>query len=118
MPNDINTPFTVSQPLPVMPGPGVEPTLETPHYASDEEILALWEVARREDLDGRKAFDNQWRRNIYYVLNRQWLEYIAGRGWRDKRMAPWIPRPVTNKCGIRFLALHHGQCLFPHLCGL
>ncbi len=33
------------------------------------------------------------------MLGRQWIEYQSKYGgWRDKRMANWIPRPVTNKC--------------------
>lgn len=83
------------------PGPGVEPEVAqaaAPSLISDEDILSLWTDIRKESIDSRKSFEIQWRRNIYYVLNRQWIEYIAGRGWRDKRIAPWIPRPVTNKC--------------------
>jgi hypothetical protein len=31
------------------------------------------------------------------ILGRQWIYYDARRGeWRDKRLAKWIPRPVTN----------------------
>jgi hypothetical protein len=106
MPGSLTTPFDVSQPIP-MPGQGVEaPIAETaqPLY-SDEEILDLWKEMRRESIDNAKAFQIQWRRNIYYILFRQWIEYIAGRGWRDKRMAPWIPRPVTNKCKDTVLSI-------------
>ena len=75
----------------VEPVPGEEFT--------DEELLGLWKDIQRESFDNRAVFMRQWTRNIYYVLNRQWIEY-HGRtgGWKDKRMAPWIPRPVTNKC--------------------
>lgn len=66
---------------------------------TDEEILKLWEDMRRESLEGRWSFERQWQRNIWYVLGRQWIEYQSKYGgWRDKRMAAWIPRPVTNKC--------------------
>jgi hypothetical protein len=66
---------------------------------SDEELLELWADMRKESFEGRHVFERQWQRNIYYVLNRQWIEYQQKYGgWRDKRMAQWIPRPVTNKC--------------------
>ncbi len=83
-----------------MPGAGVETPVEdtAPSLYADEELLDLWAEMRKESLDSRKPFEVQWRRNIYYILFRQWIEYIAGKGWRDKRMALYIPRPVTNKC--------------------
>jgi len=107
--NSLTTPFDVSQPLPmpVAPGAGVEPEIAEPLQPmySDEELLALWTDIKKESIDCRHSFEVQWRRNLYYILNRQWIEYIAGRGWRDKRMAQWIPRPVTNKCKETLVAL-------------
>jgi hypothetical protein len=67
----------------------------------DEELLELWQKIRKECIDSRLVFERQWHRNILYFLNRQWIEYSAGGnngGWRDKRLAAWVPRPVTNKC--------------------
>lgn len=65
----------------------------------DQELLDLWTKIRRESIDTRLAFERQWPRNILYFLNRQWIEYHAnGQGWRDKRLAQWVPRPVTNMC--------------------
>ena len=101
MPSTLTSPFDQAEArrLRTMPGAGVEKPIADPAPThTDEEILALWEDIRKEALDPRHAFETQWRRNIYYILFRQWIEYIAGRGWRDKRIAPWIPRPVTNKC--------------------
>jgi hypothetical protein len=47
----------------------------------------------------RWVFERQWIRNLYYILGRQWIYYDSRRGeWRDKRLAKWIPRPVTNVC--------------------
>lgn len=66
---------------------------------SDEELLSLWEQIKRETVDQQWVFHRQWQRNIWYILGRQWIEYQARYGgWRDKRMAAWVPRPVTNKC--------------------
>jgi hypothetical protein len=65
----------------------------------DQELLSMWEVMKHECYDNRWIFERQWQRNIWYVLGRQWIEYQSRYGgWRDKRMASWIPRPVTNKC--------------------
>lgn len=99
----LSAPFDMAHPaLPAsVPGAGVEAPIADPApLISDEEILALWLDMRRESIDARHPFEMQWRRNIYYILNRQWIQYIQGRGWRDKRMASWIPRPVTNKCKV------------------
>ena len=98
--NPLMTPFdsAESRRLYTAPGTGVETPVENTPEFSDEELLELWADIKKECLDTRRAFEIQWRRNLYYVVNRQWIEYIAGRGWRDKRIAPWIPRPVTNKC--------------------
>ncbi len=76
-----------------------DPTLEPQSDYSDEELLELWEQIKRETIDQQWVFHRQWQRNIWYVLGRQWIDYQARYGgWREKRMAAWIPRPVTNKC--------------------
>ncbi len=65
----------------------------------EQELLDLWEIMKHECYDNRWIFERQWQRNLWYVLGRQWIEYQSKYGgWRDKRMAAWIPRPVTNKC--------------------
>lgn len=104
MDNLLTKPFDVSQ---TRPGPGAEAPVDeaVQPLFSDEEILAIWEDIKTECLGPRRAFEIQWRRNIYYILFRQWIEYIQGRGWRDKRMASWIPRPVTNKCKDTVLSI-------------
>jgi hypothetical protein len=86
---------------PTLPGAGVETPLDAaaPPLYSDEELLALWEEIKEEAFADRWVFEKQWQRNLWYVLNRMWIEYISKTGgWRDKRMASWIPRPVTPKC--------------------
>jgi hypothetical protein len=65
----------------------------------DQSLLEMWERIKHECFDNRWIHERQWQRNIWYVLGRQWIEYQSKYGgWRDKRMASWIPRPVTNKC--------------------
>lgn len=87
----------LTQPVEPGPEPGAEALMTSPY--SDEELLELWEDMKKESFDGRWVFERQWQRNILYVLGRQWIDYNSRQGgWRDKRMAQWIPRPVTNKC--------------------
>lgn len=76
-----------------------DPTLDVGPGFSDAELLALHDKCKREAFAQRSVFERQWTRNIWYVLGRQWIEYNQRDGsWRDKRLAKWIPRPVTNKC--------------------
>lgn len=95
------------QVLPAMKVPAPDVTVPTPEGDfgegdapwTDEELLELHRQCKMEAFDQRWIFLRQWTRNIYYILNRQWIEYSSRDGqWRDKRMAKWIPRPVTNKC--------------------
>lgn len=65
----------------------------------DPDLLELYKSCKKESFDQRWVFERQWLRNIYYVLNRQWIYYNSRVGeWQDKRLAKWIPRPVTNIC--------------------
>lgn len=103
--NDLSSPLMAA--LGAAPRPGVEPPvsddqaadpMQDPRY-SDETLLARWEETQKEVLQNRWMFERQWQRNIWYVLGRQWIEYMSQwGGWRDKRIAQWVPRPVTNKC--------------------
>jgi ribosomal protein S27AE len=100
MANDITTPFDMAEEsrLRTEPGEGVEESTDIATY-SDEELLEIWSDIKTECLNNRWMFERQWQRNLWYVLGRQWLEYLSRYGgWRDKRIAQWIPRPVTNKC--------------------
>lgn len=64
---------------------------------SDAQILEMWKRWKKECFDQRWIFERQWMRNIWYLLNRQWIYFDSRRGqWQDKRLAKWIPRPVTN----------------------
>jgi hypothetical protein len=101
--NDLASPFLDAQ-AKLQPGPGVEPPVDTvspeqdPRY-SDETLLERWKQTSQDTLHNRWMFERQWQRNIWYILGRQWIEYLSRwGGWRDKRIAQWIPRPVTNKC--------------------
>ncbi len=65
----------------------------------DDELLELFARIKKESLDTRWIWERQWQRNLWYILGRQWIEYFSDYGgWREKRMAPSVPRPVTNIC--------------------
>lgn len=88
----------------------------TPGSFSDAQLLKFWEGWKKESFDQRWVWERQWQRNCWYVLNRQWVYYDTGKGmWQDKRLAKWIPRPVTNflKDGVQavranFAAINYG----------
>jgi hypothetical protein len=64
---------------------------------SDANSSSMWTRWKKETFDQRWVFERQWMRNIWYILNRQWIYFDSKRGqWQDKRLAKWIPRPVTN----------------------
>lgn len=78
-----------------MPDSGM--TLPTPGMFTDAQLLSMWERWKRECFDQRWIFERQWMRNVWYILNRQWIYFDGKRGqWQDIRLAKWIPRPVTN----------------------
>jgi hypothetical protein len=64
---------------------------------TDQQLLDMWKRWKKESFDQRWIFERQWMRNVWYILNRQWIYFDSKRGqWQDKRLAKWIPRPVTN----------------------
>lgn len=67
-------------------------------YQDRAAILQFFKECKEEAYSGRWIFERTWWRNILYILNRQWIYYDVSRNqWQDKRLAKWIPRPVTNK---------------------
>lgn len=71
-----------------------------PDYTNDKALLDLAKKLKDEASENRFIFERGWWRILLYTLGRQWIYYDTQRGqWADKRMAKWIPRPVTNKIG-------------------
>ena len=61
-------------------------------------LLDLFSKLKKESTDHRYIFEREWLRDLFYVINRQWIYYHpTRREWLDKRLQKWIPRPVTNK---------------------
>ncbi len=76
---------------------GVPDSAAKGNYGRPEVIIAEFKKAKTESFDNRQMFERLWWRNLLYYFGRQWITYNRGRGWVDKRMAKWVPRPVTNK---------------------
>lgn len=101
------TPNTFGMPAPgLAPGvtdyaasaPGAGALTPPDPYANDQALLACFNRCKQESFEYRWVWEPEWTRDLYYVGNRQWITYQSSRReWIDKKLAKWIPRPVTNK---------------------
>lgn len=65
---------------------------------SDEDALELVNKTYADYDHGRKPFERQWYRNVLFYLGNQWIIWdTLENKWRKKRLADWVPTPVTNK---------------------
>jgi hypothetical protein len=77
-----------------------------PDTSRDADYLKMFKAAKKESFDNRWIWERGWMRNIHYVNNRHWIEYMRRTNeWRDVRLAKWFPKPVTNKMGEGVQAL-------------
>lgn len=61
-------------------------------------LLDMFNVLKRESTEYRWIWEREWLRDLFYVANRQWIQFHpTRREWVDKRLQKWVPRPVTNK---------------------
>lgn len=68
-----------------------------PYSLTDQQLLKLLTDTRKFCEPGRELFEYGWWRNLLYLLGRQWIYWNpTSRQWDDKRIAKWIPKPVTN----------------------
>ncbi len=82
------------------PNEGAEPLYD------DAELLKLFKKCKKESFEHRWIWERGWMRNIHYVNNRHWIEYVRRTNeWRDVRLAQWFPKPVTNLIGEGVQAL-------------
>jgi hypothetical protein len=90
----------LTDPQQTPPAPDIQdPAIPPPGTFSDAQLLEMFKRWKKESFDQRWVFERQWMRNVWYFLNRQWIYFDSKRGqWQDKRLAKWIPRPVTNIC--------------------
>lgn len=90
---------------------GEEETPAGPDTSRDDAYLELFKKAKRESFENRWIWERGWMRNIHYVNNRHWIEYVKrSNEWRDVRLAKWFPKPVTNKIGEGVQALRAMFC--------
>lgn len=106
-----NTPISVPPPNSGPEPPGLDaavsaifsgqPAAPPDPYAAllnDAAAVKLLDDTRKFCDPGREAFEWGWWRVLLYFLGRQWIYWNpATRTWNDKRLAKWVPKPVTNK---------------------
>lgn len=65
---------------------------------NERTLLDLFDKLKRESMEYRWVWEREWLRDLYYLANRHWIHFHpTRREWVDKKLAKWIPRPVTNK---------------------
>src|SRR6267154_1049602 len=102
MPTPPNT-FSTAAPVGLAPGMDhpLDPTqlaqpVEDPY--NDVKLLEMFNTMKRESMEYRWIWEREWLRDLFYVMNRQWITFHpTRREWVDKRLQKWVPRPVTNK---------------------
>lgn len=79
-------------------GPGaVQDVAPDPYALDDKALVELLTDTQSMCEPGRELFEYGWWRNLLYLLGRQWIYWNpTSRQWNDKRIAKWIPKPVTN----------------------
>lgn len=78
---------------------------------NDADLLELWRQEKKLCFENRWIWERGWMRNIHYVNNRHWIEYVRrSNEWRDVRLAKWFPKPVTNKMAEGVQALRAMFC--------
>jgi hypothetical protein len=70
--------------------------LEAGTADADAQLRKIYDGIRRASTEGRELLEQGWWQKLLYCHGRQWIHYTSRSGWQDKRLARWIPRPVTN----------------------
>lgn len=64
----------------------------------EQKLLNLFDGLKREATEYRWIWEREWLRDLYYAIGRQWIFFSpTRREWIDKKLAKWVPKPVTNK---------------------
>lgn len=82
-----------------VPGEQLYALLAAADPKGDAQLRNLIKATREAGLEGRELLERGWWQKLLYINGRQWIYYNPRGGWQDKRLAKWIPRPVTNICG-------------------
>ena len=65
---------------------------------SDKEILEIIAKNEAETKFMRYGHERDWYRNLLFKQAHQWIVWDeVGRRFKDKKLKPWVPKPVTNK---------------------
>ena len=73
------------------------PAAPDPYTVTPEQAVQLLQDTKGYCEPGRELFEYAWWRNLLYLLGRQWIYWNpSARSWNDKRLARWVPKPVTN----------------------
>lgn len=68
-----------------------------PYSLTDEQYVELFQTTMRFCEPGRERLEWRWWQKLHYFLGNQWISWSPNsRQFRDKRLARWIPKPVTN----------------------
>jgi len=63
-----------------------------------EEVRKVYDKARQRAQSERYSYERAWFQNCLFFLGIQWIIYSPQmRKWRPRKVAKWVPRPVTNK---------------------
>ena len=63
-----------------------------------DKIIELHERTALRGQAERYSYERDWFRNVLFLLGVQWINYdLANRKWKPRKIAKWVPRPVTNK---------------------
>lgn len=63
-----------------------------------DKVLDVYNKARQRAQAERYTLERDWFRNVLFFIGIQWIIYSTHtRKWQPRRIAKWVPRPVTNK---------------------
>lgn len=84
-------------------------TDDQPKNTNDEELKKLVDDTYNSYKQGRAPFERQWYRNILFLIGNQWITWdVVENRWRARRLAAFVPTPVTNKfasSGMRLVSV-------------
>lgn len=65
---------------------------------NDQAILDMISRTENDTKFLRFGHERDWYRNLLFKQAQQWIAWDpVGRVFRDKKLKPWVPKPVTNK---------------------
>jgi hypothetical protein len=63
-----------------------------------DKVRDLYQKSAARAQAERYSYERDWFRNVLYFLGIQWIIYSPQtRKWHPRKIAKWVPRPVTNK---------------------